>query len=65
MSDDACDAICEALSVNNTLKILDISVNPITGQASQLILDALKLNSTLEKLFLPKYSEDITKEITL
>ena len=62
ISDDVCYDICEALSTNDTLKELYMWDNPITGQASLLILDSLKDNDMLEKLQLPKYSEDINKE---
>ena len=61
--DDVCGVICEALRVNNTLRVLDI--NPITGQASKMILDALKDNNALLQLFLPSYPEDVTKDIIL
>ena len=54
MFDDACDVICEALSVTSTLRVLDMSVNPTCGKVSQQILDSFKMNDTIEKLFLPK-----------
>jgi len=41
ISDDVCDTICEVLTVNKTLKDLWMHDNPITGQASQLILYVL------------------------
>ena len=62
ISDDVCYDICD--STNDTLKELYMWDNPITGQASLLILDFLKDNDMLEKLQLPKYSEDINKEFT-
>ena len=72
ISDEVCGVICEVLHVNNTLRELNVqryqpymygSIN--TEQASQLILDALKDNNTLEELTLPFYlfSEDVKKEI--
>ena len=64
ISDDECGVICDVLCVNHTLRKLYMRGNPITGQASQLILDALKNNNTLEYLRLPSYPEDIMKEIT-
>ena len=39
--------------------------NPISGQASRLILDALKDNTALEKLILPSYPVDVTQDITV
>ena len=63
ISDDECGVICDVLRVNHTLRVLHMYDNPITGQASQLILDALKNNDTLEELSLPSYPEDIEKEI--
>jgi len=43
--------------------VLHIGHNPISGQASLLILDALKDNNTLQQLHLSSYPEDVTKEI--
>jgi len=38
--------------------------NQITGEAAQELIKALKENSTLQVLRLPKYPENITKVIT-
>jgi len=64
ISDDVCDVICGGLHMNKSLRMLDMFRNPITGQASQLILDSLKDNNTLELLRLPHYPDEIIKEIT-
>ena len=65
ISDDVCSAICTAAHMNNTLRVLNMWDNPISGQASRLILDALKDNTALEKLILPSYPVDVTQDITV
>jgi len=65
ISDDECGVICDVLRVNNSLRELSMYDNPITGQASLLILDALKDNNALELLYLPKgYPDNIIMDIT-
>jgi len=64
ISDDVCDVICDVLRVNNSLRVLFMHSNPITGEASLLILEALKDNNTVELLGLPSYTYNIRKEIT-
>jgi len=65
ISDDVCDVVCDVLRVNNSLRVLNMWNNTITGQTSLLIPEALKDNNTLELLSLPEdYPDNITKEIT-
>ena len=64
ITDEACDVI--ATTINNTSLVrLGMSVNKISGEAAQRLLQALNNNDTLEWLGLPSdgYTEDVEKRI--
>ena len=62
---DACDAITTALERNSCLVDTDICTrNPLTGEAIVNIVNALKVNNTLQLLWLPYCPEDTKKTIT-
>ena len=61
ITDDACDAITTALKTNNCLVTLSMCDNPLTGEA---IVNALKVNNTLEVLWLPQCPEGTKKTIS-
>jgi len=65
ISDDMCDVICEALTVNRTLRELYIWGNPFTNQGITMILNALKVNNTLELLQVTKHPDCVMTEINL
>ena len=63
ITDEACDAIFIAMKKNTSLVELYMSGNPISGECSQLIVQALQHNNTLQELVLPYYFEDVRKRI--
>ena len=63
ITDDACDAITTALKSNSCLVELCMSSNPLTGEAVN-IVNALKVNNTLELLGLPQYPKGTKKTIS-
>ena len=63
ITDEACGAITMALKKNTSLISLFLHKNPISGECSQLIVEALRYNNTLQELCLPCYSENVEKKI--
>ena len=63
ITDDACAAITTALERNSCLVTLYMSNNPLTGEAI-VNVNGLKVNNTLEVLWLSTCPEDIKKTIS-
>ena len=63
ITDDACDAITNALESNSCLVKLSIYHNPLSNEAILNIVQCLKVNDTLQILGLPKCPKDIQKNI--
>ena len=65
ITDDACAAITTALERNSCLvdTVYEWN-NPLTGEAIVNIVNGLKVNNTLEELWLPKCPENIKKTIS-
>ena len=64
VTDDACDVIAETLQVNSTLDYLNIHANEISKEAILLIINSLRHNNTLTRLYIPSdYSEGDKKQI--
>ena len=64
VTDDASDAITTAMERNSHLVTLSMHGNPLTGEAIVNIVNSLKGNNTLSRLWLPIYPEDIKKIIS-
>ena len=65
ITDEACDAIIMATKKNNSLVELDMYGNPISGECAQIIVQVLQHNNTLQRLWLPRYSDDVKEMIRL
>ena len=65
ITDEACDAIIMAMKKNNSLVELDMYGNPISGECAQIIVQVLQHNNTLQRLWLPRYSDDVKEMIRL
>ena len=65
ITDEACDAIIMAMKKNTSLVTLDMDNNQISEKCVQLIVESLQHNNTLQELWLPYYSEDEKKTISL
>ena len=65
ITDEARDAIIMAMKKNNSLVELDMYGNPISGECAQIIVQVLQHNNTLQRLWLPRYSDDVKEMIRL
>ena len=63
INDDACDAIITALEMNKCLVELSMHRNPLSSNAIINIVRCLEFNNTLKYLMLPKFPEDVKKNI--
>ena len=63
IDDDAGDEIIDTIKINSSLITLKLQHNPINKESVFGILQALKVNNTLEILGLPKFSKEIEREI--
>ena len=66
ITDKACDAIIMAMKKNTSLVKLVIHNchnNPISGECTQLIVQALQYNNTLRELYLNDYPDDVKMKI--
>ena len=64
INDEACDAIIMLMKKNTSLIKLKMYANPISGECSRLIVQALQHNNTLQYLYLPSYSYQVREKIT-
>ena len=60
--DDAFPAIANSLKINKSLVKLRIRSNPFSARSAQYIIDAIAHRSTLEELWLPKYTKEDHKK---
>ena len=65
ITDDACDAITDAIKRNTSLCVLKMQRNPISKKSAHNILEALLVNNILQVLGLPEYTRKIQDEIEL
>lgn len=63
INDDACDAIITALEMNKCLVELSMHRNPLSSNAIINIVQCLEFNNTLKYLMLPKFPEDVKKNV--
>ena len=64
ITDDACDAITATLERNSCLMRLIMYRNPLSSQSIISIAQCLKVNSTLELLWLPRCPKGIQEDVT-
>ena len=62
INDEACDTIIMAMKKNTSLVELFMQGTPISGVRAQLIVEGLKHNNTLQKLYLPFGYQHYIKE---
>ena len=62
ITDEACDTIIMAMKKNTSLVGLFVQDTPISGERAQLIVEGLKHNNTLQKLYLPFGYQHYIKE---
>ena len=65
IGDDAFPAIAKSLEINKSLVKLRIRSNPFSARSAQYIIDAITHRSTLEELWLPKYTEEVHRKWNL
>ena len=63
ITDDACDAITTALTLNSCLATLGMYRNPLSNTAILNIVQCLEVNNTLEILGLPECPQHIQKNV--
>ena len=52
VGDEGCELLCRALRENSTVSVLDLSYNKISNIGAKHVADMLKVNTTLDVLYL-------------